>query len=100
MDTKASVGKCYTCFPYGLNQILCVAGSDEQVVRKYMHPTDNIKHTLWLFEAQNVCMNEFYEKTFHGLDNCVLHKFNEEYKNLNATFSRVDFINLEDTNKS
>lgn len=98
MDTKAFDVKCYTCFPYGFGKILCVAGSDEQVVRKYMHPTDDIKYTLWLFGAKNVCMNEFYQNVFHGLDKYVLNKFNKQY-NYN-TFSQVDFINLEDTNKS
>lgn len=98
MNTKASADKCYTCFPDSSNKILCVAGTDEQVVRNYLHPTDDIKHTLWIYGAQTVCMNQFYEKAFRGLDKYVLNKFNAEYKNLN--FSKVEFINLEDVSKS
>ena len=56
---------CYTCFPSRDNVsrkdiILCVDSVDmEKVVRKYMHPTDDIQLTLWNFNAKIKCFGFF-----------------------------------------
>ena len=52
---------CHTCWPStddntGKKVIKCVNSIDaEKVVRTYMHPTDDIQETLWLFEAKLKC---------------------------------------------
>ena len=56
---------CHTCWPSvdpvtGKNIIKCVDTIDtEKVVRTYMHPTDDIQETLWLFEAKIKCFSNY-----------------------------------------
>jgi hypothetical protein len=73
-NTKISNVECYTCFPYGTDTILCNTGTDDvKFVRKYMHPTDPIKWTMWLFEAKIQCafnndMNSFKKRILSNFD--------------------------------
>ena len=58
---------CFTCFPSSNNKVVCVEHKskdsnsisldEEKIVRQFMHPTDGVQYTLWLFEAQFRCFN-------------------------------------------
>ena len=86
---------CYTCWP-SVDQftnkyiIKCVNTIDaEKVVRTYMHPTDDIQETLWLFQAKIKCFSR----------NRISKKY-EEYKLLKnfsdsvTKFSKIQYENM------
>lgn len=62
------MSECYTCFPaYSYDDkvkptLLCIKGDDEKIVRKYMHPTDDVKFTLRLFCSTVECFNKNNKK--------------------------------------
>ncbi len=69
---------CYTCFPTSKGT-MCVETDDiEKVVRKFMHPTDNVKYTLWLFDATIKCFDKNNIKNLKHL-----------YKDNNIIFDKV-----------
>ena len=53
---------CFTCFPSysssGNIYMTCVEGDVNKVVREFMHPTDDIRWTLWVFGAQIECFDK------------------------------------------
>ena len=54
----SDINQCYVCFQTGESEVVCVNQDIDKVVRKYMHPTDNIKFTMWLFDAKIQCLNK------------------------------------------
>lgn len=86
---------CYTCWPSvdqftGKDIIKCVNTIDaEKIVRTYMHPTDNIQETLWLFQAKIKCFS----------NNSIFRKY-EEYKLLKnfsdsvTKFSEIQYVEM------
>ena len=80
---------CYTCFPYGNNTILCNTGKDDtKFVREFMHPTDDVKSTLWLFNAKIKCMFNANKKEF---DKDLLNLFNRNPKD-----TIVEYVNADE----
>ena len=70
--------------------IKCVNTIDaEKIVRTYMHPTDNIQETLWLFQAKIKCFS----------NNSIFRKY-EEYKLLKnfsdsvTKFSEIQYVKM------
>jgi hypothetical protein len=96
MENKKVVANCYTCWPStddtGKYIVTCVDSIDaEKVVRTYMHPTDDIQETLWLFEAKLKCFSN---------TNSISRKY-EEYNLLKScsnnviNYTDIEFISMK-----
>lgn len=81
----SSYNKCYTCFGDARNNtIMCINGDKTKIVRKYMHPTDDIEWTLWVFGAIKICSNN---------EKYILSQFN---KSKYVYYDKVSFIDMTD----
>jgi len=98
MNNQSSkrIDNCHTCWPSidpitGKNVIKCVnTVSAKKVVRTYMHPTDDIGYTLFLFQAKIKCFSNY----------TIPRKY-DEYKLLksysednNVKYSKIQYENL------
>lgn len=77
---------CFTCFPTN-GKILCVSGDQEKVVRQFMHPTDDIKWTLWIFEAKIKCFNK---NSLQQQKNIL-----QDFSHPNYKFTHIEFDKTE-----
>ncbi len=72
---------CYTCFPTSKGTMCVEADDIEKVVRNFMHPTDDVKYTLWLFDATTKCFDKNNKNNIKNLKHL--------YKDNNIIFDKV-----------
>ena len=86
------MNRCYTCFAtseFGSERgvftpsVKCISGDMVKVVRQFMHPTDDIKETLWLFGATVECFNKHNKRE----SEMVIRKHTHSRDNINE----IDF---------
>jgi len=99
-NAKPSNFRCYTCFPYGTDTILCNEGVDDVIkfARKNKHPTDPIGFTLWLFNARVKCISDIQPNNIDKIKDKILQEFNVPHKQYNNVEFR-DKVQITDTNK-
>jgi hypothetical protein len=96
MENIKVMPNCYTCWPStddtGKYIVKCVNSTDaEKVVRTYMHPTDDIQETLWLFEAKLKCFSN--NNSISRI--CEEYKLLKSYSNNVTKYTDIKFISMK-----
>ena len=82
--------KMFTCFlgtdvKSFITQMYCIENNgtyqdQEQIVRKHMHPTDDVKHTLWLFDSKTKYFMYCSDNDKNGINKNEINKNEKQWK--------------------